>query len=241
MKPALPSVSTDPFPFPESVSTVPTTPQPAVTPPAGVVFHGFSYLLGLLTALVLVGGSTLLLRRPDPAPIVLHPPPTPAPTATPLPTATPAPIIVFVSGAVVRPGIYGLAAEARVADAIAAAGGVTSEANGAVVNQAERLWDGAQVHVPTFATTAAVAAEPPSGVSGVAAGGAMAATQSGAGGLINVNSAAAAELETLPGIGPSKAAAIIANRPYAAIEDLERIPGIGARTIDQLRPLVTVQ
>ncbi|MEZ4734943.1 MAG: ComEA family DNA-binding protein [Caldilineaceae bacterium] len=239
MKPALPSASTDPFSLTENVSTVPLTPQPAVTPPTGMVFHGFSYLLGLLTALVLVGGSLLLLRRPDPAPIVLHPPPTPAPTATLLPTATPAPILVFVSGAVARPGIYGLAAEARVADAIAAAGGVTSDANEAIVNQAERLWDGAQVHVPGSTMTAAAAAEPPSGVSGAVSSGATIATQSSAGGLINVNTATATELETLPGIGPSKAAAIIANRPYSTIEDLERVPGIGARTIDQLRPLVT--
>lgn len=208
--------------------------------PAGGSFHFFSYVLGLLTALVLVGGSAFLWRRPEPAPIVLHPPPTPAPTATPLPTATPAPIIVFVSGAVVRPGIYGLDAEARVADAIAAAGGLMSEANAAIINQAERIWDGVQVHVPSLVATAHVAPEPPSGVSGAEAMGATPAQQS-SGGLINLNTATATALESLPGIGPSKAAAIVANRPYATVDDLERVPGIGARTIDQFRTLVTVQ
>jgi competence protein ComEA len=226
---------------PAAIQPAPVQPapvQPAPVQPAGA-FHLFSYFLGLLTALVLVGGSDLLLRRPDPAPIVLHPPPTTAPTATPLPTATPAPIIVFVSGAVLRPGIYGLAADARVADAITAAGGVTAAANAAIVNQAEQLWDGVQVHVPSIGATTNVAPEPPSGVSGVDASRAAATGQGGAGGLININTATATELESLPGIGASKAAAIIANRPYSTVEDLERVPGIGARTIDQLRPLVT--
>jgi competence protein ComEA len=159
-----------------------------------------------------------------------------------LPTATPAPIIVFVSGAVVRAGIYSLAPTARVADAVAAAGGATSEANSALVNQAEPLWDGAQVHVPTLVTAAAnVAPEPPVGVSGTAASSAPAVGQGGGGGLINLNTATATDLETLPGIGPSKAAAIIANRPYSTVDDLDKVPGIGPSTLEQLRPLVTVQ
>ena len=239
MKHALPSRTTNQRSFAEpAATTLLASTEPA---PSHGNFHFFSYVLGLLTALVLVGGSAFLLRRPDPAPMVLHPPPTPAPTATPLPTATPAPIIIFVSGAVARPGIYGLTAEARVADAIAAAGGLTGEANAALVNQAERVWDGVQVHVPSLtATTAAAAPEPPTGVSGSAAVDAP-PNQSGnrSGGLININTAGATDLESLPGIGPSKAAAIIANRPFTSIDDLERVPGIGARTIEQLRPLVT--
>lgn len=243
MKQATPSLSTDPLFTVGTNPAPPPTTQSAVTHPT-TVFHGFSYLLGLLTALVLVGGSTLLLRRTDPPPIVLHPPPTAAPTATPLPTATPAPIIVFVSGAVVRSGIYSLAPTARVADAIAAAGGVTGEANSAIVNQAEPLWDGAQVHVPSLVTaTENIAPEPPTGVSGVAADSVPAGGQSSgvSAGLVNLNTATATDLESLPGIGPSKAAAIIANRPYSTVEDLDRVPGIGASTLEQLRPLVTVQ
>jgi competence protein ComEA len=225
-------------------------------PPARTLFHLPSYLIGLLTALILVGGLTLWLRRPDPAPIVLHPPPTPAPTATPLPTATPAPIVVFVSGAVQRPGMYALDAAARVGDALAAAGGLTLQANVALVNQAERLWDGAQVHVPPVTSVAnsapaetvapaplAVAdTAPPAGLSGAATPlTGRSDLPSSPGGLINLNRAAPAELETLPGIGASKAAAIVANRPYTSIEDLERVPGIGAKTVEQLRPLVTVE
>lgn len=238
MKQALPSRTINQRSFAEpGATTILASTEP--TPSHGN-FHLFSYLLGLLTALVLVGGSAFLLRRPDPAPMVLHPPPTPVPTATPLPTATPAPIIVFVSGAVVKPGIYGLTATARVADALAAAGGLTSEANAALVNQAERVWDGVQVHVPSLTAATAAAPEPPTGVSGSTTVDAP-TTQPGhrSGVLINLNTASATELESLPGIGPSKAAAIIANRPFTTVDELERVPGIGARTIEQLRPLVT--
>lgn len=222
----------------------------ATTMPATPAFHLVSYLIGLLTALILVGGSTFLLRRPDPAPIVLHAPPTAAPTATPLPTATPAPIIVFVSGAVQKPGTYALDATARVGDAITTAGGLTLYANTTLVNQAERLWDGAQIHVPKLEATVPdtppvvpvvpQAAAPPAGLSGAANNSAPASGAAVAGGdLINLNNASAAQLETLPGIGASKAAAIIANRPYATVDELDRVPGIGTKTLDQLRPYIT--
>ena len=211
--------------------------------PAG--FHLFSYLLGLITALTLVGGALFLLRRPEPPPIALQAPPTAAPTVTPSPTPEPGPITVFVSGAVQQPGLYVLAADARVGDAITAAGGLTDDANGALVNQAEPIWDGAQVHVPAAAADAApgtapvsvMAAAPVAGVSGASRAPDLGNLATA--GLINLNSASAGELETLPGIGPSKAAAIIDNRPYASVDELERVPGIGAKTLDQLRALVT--
>lgn len=218
-------------------------------------FHLLSYLTGLLTALLLVGGILLLLRRPEPQPIALQPPPTAAPTATITPTPTPAPIVIFVSGAVQKPGMYTMTSEARVGDALRAAGGLTLQANVALVNQAERLWDGAQVHVPQVTavtstdgsnnggdTPQALEAQAPAvglSTSSIEPNGRSGLSLHGAG-LISINSASPAELETLPGIGAAKAAAIVANRPYTTIEDLERVPGIGAKTVEQLRPLVTV-
>jgi competence protein ComEA len=163
-------------------------------------------------------------------------PPTAA-LVLPTPSPTPAPVVVHVTGAVQTPGVYTLSAGARVVDALAAAGGLLPDADAVAVNQATLLYDGAQVHVPAFG---GASGEPVAGVSGDTR--AEPVTVPGIGsGLINVNSASAAELETLPGIGPSKAAAIIANRPYSTIDDLDRVPGIGPATLEQIRPLVTVQ
>lgn len=217
-------------------------PSPGSSAP--IHFSLISYLLGLLTSLLLVGGSQFLLSRPDPAPIVLHAPPTAAATLPPPPTATPAPMTVFVSGAVQQPGLYNLPATARVGDAIVSAGGVTLVANVALINQAEKLWDGAQVHVPEIPVMAAeaIAPQPPVGISGAPASLAVAAgaeASSAPGGQINLNTATAAELESLPSIGPSKAEAIIANRPYATVDELDKVPGIGPSTLEQLRPLVS--
>jgi len=204
------------------------------------------FVLGALFAAVVFGLLLFLLDKPEPAPIVLHPPPTPAPTATPLPTATPSPLTVFVSGGVIRPGVYTLAWDARVGDVLAAAGGLQEDVDGALVNQAERLFDGAQVHVPQSveADSAEVStAGPPAGLSGALTIFAPSNGMPGGstGGLVNLNTASAEGLMSLPGIGPSKAAAIIANRPYDSADDLDRVPGFGAKTIDQLRELVTTR
>jgi len=202
--------------------------------------------LGALLATVIIGLLLFLLRKPEPAPIVLHAPPTPAPTATPLPSPTPSPVTVFVSGGVAQPGLYVLAWDARVGDALAAAGGLQEGVDGALVNQAERLFDGAQVHVPLTEESPSTAISqngPPPGLSGTLsspmpqAGPSSEAT----GGLVNLNTASAEALMGLPGIGPSKAAAIIANRPYDSVDDLDRVPGFGAKTVDQLRELVTTR
>ncbi len=196
-------------------------------------------LLGVLLGVLLTGGAVYLLRKPEPPAIVLQPPPPPAPTTTPLPTATPAPLTVFVSGAVAQPGLYTLPASARVGDALAAAGGLAPEADAALVNQAERLWDGAQVHVPERAAEPE-ASEPPAGVSGQPDP-ASTEGESPATGRVNINTASLDALTTLPGIGPSKAAAIIANRPYDSPQDLERVPGIGPKTVERLLDWITVR
>ena len=155
------------------------------------------------------------------------------------PTATPSPLVVYVSGAVARPGVYELPPGSRVVDAIEAAGGMTDEAAAEAINQATRLQDGAQVHVPAKGEPVArgassVSASAPAGKSD---GGQMSAP------LLNVNTATAAELEALPGIGPTLAARIVEDRetngPFTNVDDLKRVKGIGDKLLERIRPYVT--
>ena len=215
-----------------------------------VRFHPASFLFGALLVGLASGLVVLLMRTPQPPPIVLHPPPTPAPTATALPTATPAPIVVYVSGAVDRPGLYSLPPDARVGDALAQAGGFGEDAVADSLNLAERLWDGARVHVtartvmesPGVATVGDVDdAAPPAGVSGALLPTPTSQTALNRGGRVNLNSATQSELEDLPGIGPTRARAIIENRPYTRVDELTRVPGIADGILAQLRDLVTVE
>jgi competence protein ComEA len=227
----------------DSSSSVPVTGASDVVAQSGLrdsFLHLQSFGLGFLVCLLLVGLFAWITQRPAPPAIVLQPPPTPLPTATPAPTSTPAPIVVFVSGAIASPGIYQLPAEARVGDALLAAGGLQQNAAAILINQAERLWDGAQVHVPDTEEVS-TAREPAAGVSGAAPAPQQAISSRSVGGLININSAGADQLVSLPGIGPAKATAIIENRPYSSVDELERVPGIGAKTVEQLRNLVTVE
>lgn len=221
-------------------SSQPAHPQAAS--PLRAVF--LPYLLGLLTAFTLSGVVLLVLRRPDPPPIQIVPPPTPAPTATFTPTPTPEPIVVYVSGAVKAPGVFTLPANARVADAIAAAGGLREDADPTHINLAARLFDAAQVHVLAVGEQSNVQA--PALLSGLLLPTPTPEMHSMVGAasaqpLIDLNTATRAELESLPGIGASKAQAIIDNRPYATVDELERVPGIGPATVNRLRTLVTVQ
>ncbi len=199
----------------------------------------WAFVLGALLSAILLGAVLLLIRRPDPPAIALQPPPTMEPTATAMPSPTPGPITVFVSGEVRTPGNYTLPAGARVADAIAAAGGATVGAGAAAINQAELLRDGGQVHVPPAAANGSVA-NAPTPLPGLSGGSepSLSLQAGGAEGPINLNSASAAELETLPGIGPTKAQAIIEGRPYAAVDELAAVPGIGEGLLAELRPLV---
>lgn len=146
-------------------------------------------------------------------------------------------VVVDVSGAVVRPGLYTLPAGARVADAIEAAGGFGPRVDAAgaeqALNLAETITDGSKIRVPSRDDAAAT------GVAGGGAGG----SGGTAGGLVNVNTASASELDGLPGVGPATAAKIIAAReeqPFASVEDLKARKVVGAATFDKLRDLVTI-
>ncbi len=168
--------SAHPLPTPDGLSADTDTPPGSGRDQEGS-FHLYSFLLGLLTSLLLVGGTLLLIRQPSPPPIVLQPPPTPMPTPAPTASPTPGPITVFVSGAVMAPGLVTLPATARAGDAITAAGGLAPGADEALVNQAQPLWDGAQVHVPAVPQAEGMGSgvalanpSPPTGVSGQGGG-----------------------------------------------------------------------
>ena len=136
-------------------------------------------------------------------------------------------IAVQVSGAVVSPGVYQLDPDSRLADAIQAAGGASADADLAQLNLARRLTDGEDVDIPLI---------PPTPGPGTV----IPAVESN---LININSASAAELDTLPGIGPALADAIIEyrsdNGPFGSIDELARVPGISARMVDNMRDQIT--
>ena len=194
---------------------------------------GTSVVWALLFAAYLLFGQ----RRPAAQPIEILPPPTVTPASI-IETPTPARLRVYVSGAVVSPGVYRLPPDSLVEDAIDMAGGATSDADLVAVNLAHPLVDGEQIYVPVQGEAA-----PPPVSSSQPSTQQKASTDSDSsapGRLIDINTASAAELETLSGVGPKTAAAIIEGRPYATVDDLLRVKGIGPATLEKLRPYVTV-
>ncbi len=186
-----------------------------------------------------VGGTAVffaLSNRVQPAPIIIVPP---EPTATQAPSPTPAPLTVFVNGAVVAPGLVEIPANGRLQDAIAAADGFTDDANTAIINLAQPLQDGVQIYVPTIDEEETAVSQPSSIVIEAAP-----AETGSSGGLININSASSADLETLPGIGPSTAAKIITHRQengdFANIEAVMDVSGIGEAKFAAMSALITV-
>lgn len=160
--------------------------------------------------------------------------------------AVPAEIIVSVVGMVHHPGVVTVPGTARVADAVNAAGGMLPEASPASVNLAAPLVDGQQILVgpdplPELSTGGTSAGAPGGGAAG---GGAAGAGRVGGGGLVNINTASEAELETVTGIGPATAKKIVAHReqhgPFTSVDQLEEVPGIGPAKLEGMRAEVTV-
>nr|WP_172405957.1 ComEA family DNA-binding protein [Clavibacter michiganensis] len=147
------------------------------------------------------------------------------------------PIYVHVVGAVVSPGLFPLAPGSRVVDALAAAHGFADGADTAGVNLARVLSDGEQLVVPRQGETPTATGAPAGAAGGVAGSASPSAP-------VDLNTATAEQLETLPRVGPSLAARIIAWRSahgrFARVADLGRVPGIGDRTLASLTPLVRV-
>lgn len=148
-------------------------------------------------------------------------------------------VYVDVDGAVVRPGVYRLKDGARVSQAIDAAGGLTAEADVTGLNRASKVADGQKIYVPKVGEQQAAAA--------VGGAESSAATTPGAGSsseLVNINTASAAELQTLSGIGPSMAQSIIDERTkngaFASVDDLMRVSGIGEKKLAKIKDCICV-
>ncbi len=178
-------------------------------------------VLTIVGLLIAAGVAAFAIRWRPAEPIVIEPP---------APTATPGPIRVYVSGAVMHADVYELPSGSIVRDAVAAAGGAAENADLNQINMAKTLRDGEQVYVPRIGEALVPA---PAGQAGAASG------------LININTATQAELETLPGIGPALAARIIAyreaNGPFPNIEAIQNVSGIGPSTFEEIRDLITVE
>lgn len=192
-------------------------------------------LVVLVLLLVGIGITVAALTRSQASEVELVPE-TVSPATVPVPAATPSatvqPLRVHVMGAVASPGVVVLREGAIVADALAAAGGLTPESDPAELNLAARLTDGQQIIVGT-------AGDPRGEVRGQPQGG-----ETASGGKINLNTASGPQLEELPGVGPVLAKAIISwreeNGGFRQISDLQSVPGIGAKTFGTLEPLVTL-
>jgi competence protein ComEA len=181
----------------------------------------------VIVALVL---GALALKWRSPAPRIA--PPARAPTVE---ASRSKMVIVHVAGAVRNPGVYELEEGDRVADAIEVAGGPRRGADLGALNLAEVVADGTKVDVVRRGTAPAVAAPPAAPVTPGAPA---------AGAAIDINTADQPALETIPGIGPVKAAAILQFRTeqgsFTSIEQLLEVTGIGPATLEAIRPYVTL-
>jgi competence protein ComEA len=179
----------------------------------------FGTFLGGLLAGLLATGLLLLLTRSFPRhAIELIPPPTAGP------------IQVHVTGAVIQPGVFELAPDSIVEQALVAAGGPTDQADLSRINLAETLRSGQQIYIPSF--------EEPQSSELAAASPADTNREK-----ININTGSAALLESLPGIGPSLATNIVEHREqhgwFQEPDELLKVSGIGPAKLEQIRDLIT--
>lgn len=175
-------------------------------------------LLGLFVALLI----WVVARNPSGQAVTLRPVPTERP------------IVVHITGAVPRPGVYALAQGSRVQDAISATGGFLADAERTGINLARILEDGEQLDIPYVeGASPVIGTEIP----------ATSAPSSSAE-LIDINTASQSELESLPGIGPTTARKIIEyreqNGPFVSTQDIINVSGIGPGTYERIKDLITV-
>lgn len=177
-------------------------------------------LFGIACGLLASGLILLVSSQPRGVPITL------------LPQPTASPLYVHVTGEVKAPGVYEVSNGAHVQDAIQLAGGFLPDADPNALNLAERIIDGQKIVVPR-------AGQEPLPLPDHAA---PEKAQPVWTGPLRINTATQTELESLPGIGPAKAAAIIEHRtthgPFQSLEDLQQVPGIGEKICEQIKDLI---
>ncbi|PWK16013.1 ComEA family DNA-binding protein [Tumebacillus permanentifrigoris] len=181
-------------------------------------------LLAVLAGVLMAGSVYLYGGKPQ----VEQAPPTATTVADAAAKPEPGQAVrVHVKGEVNTPGVYQLPADSRVIDAVQAAGGAKSDADTDKLNMAAVLKDGGEVVVPKSG------AEP------------VASAPKSSTGKLNLNQATAEELDKLPGIGSTRAQAIVQYRDnegrFLSIDDLKKVPGFGVKLIDQIRDKVTVE
>jgi competence protein ComEA len=192
------------------------------------------YIAMMLLFIIVLIGTVYLLRRSDAAPT-----PIAIVTPSPRPTATIASIVVDVRGAVAKPGVYTLAIGSRVQDVLTLAGEPLANADTRSLNLARKLNDGEQIYIPLQGEV--LPTVPPASGKGDTK---PAATPTRAG-KINLNTATLQELDTLPGIGPATAQAIIdyrnQNGAFKKLDDIKKVRGIGDSLYNQIKDLVTLE
>ncbi len=180
---------------------------------------------GILFGLFIAALIWIVSRNPSGEAVTLRP----APTETP--------VIVYITGAVPRPGIYALPEGSRVQDGIAAAGGFLAEAERTDINLAAFLIDGEELDIPFVEGGSPVLPTPVENNPVLPGSGSSSE-------LIDINTASSVELEALPGIGPTTAQKIIeyrqTNGAFVSIEDIINVSGIGPGLYERIKDLITV-
>lgn len=208
-------------------------------------------VVGIVAVLVTV--FAIVRDRPPPVMSANLPPVQMVSSGSPTPSDAPPgpaqPVVVSVVGLVHKPGLVTLDPGARIADALGAAGGPLDGADLLGLNMARRVTDGEQIIVgiaPAPGEPAAMGSSVTADTGATASTGASAPAQGTAapGAVVDLNSATVEQLDTLPGIGPVTASAIVAwrdaNGPFSSVDQLGDVDGIGPARLEKLRELVRV-
>jgi len=198
--------------------------------PEFLLQHRRQLLAAAVALVLLLLAARFLLPAGTTTPAAPLPPPSGLGTSAA--SAPHARVVVDVVGAVRQPGLYRLEQGARIADAVARAGGATRKADLAQVNLAAPLADGEQVVVPKRGLPGSA---PPTGGGSGGAGGTPTAP-------VQLSTATLEQLDTLPGVGPATAQKILDYRTkhgaFSSVDELDAVPGIGPKRLDELRDLV---